>query len=43
VLVQALVAPPGETPDAGLAARWTGVVELTLPDSVATPDGESSK
>ena len=33
VFVQALVAPPGETPDAGLGARWTGVVELLVPES----------
>ena len=41
VLVQALVAPAGETADAGLAARWTGVVELSGPDGATAPEGES--
>ncbi|HZL99557.1 MAG TPA: SGNH/GDSL hydrolase family protein [Planctomycetota bacterium] len=37
ILVQALITPAGEAPDAGLGARWTSVVELTAPTSPAVP------
>jgi hypothetical protein len=36
-LVQVLVAPAGEAPDAGLGSRWTSVVELSAPSSPAAP------
>jgi len=41
-LIQALIAPAGEAPDAGLGARWTAVIELSAPPAAPAPAPQAS-